>query len=216
MWSIRLLILLVLQLAWVLRWVISNKHFSRGVKLPCKRADNNTNKKFAVITNKYNSTIFEWYKTLLIFSPFVFVKLLQITRNLAGMTVSLILIITFTSLRDESHAYHFIFLTFLPVCQPWEFECASGGCVASSFICDAQIDCPDGSDEHNCSKSNKIIFPVLSLTINLWYLNPFNRDFCAYCFIIVSIFLFVYVLIHILCQSRNSVRYKSCTFYMFH
>jgi len=48
---------------------------------------------------------------------------------------------------------HVIFLcslfSFLPEC---EFRCGSGQCVSRSRVCDGNGDCPDNSDEVNCSQ----------------------------------------------------------------
>lgn len=37
-------------------------------------------------------------------------------------------------------------------CKPGEFRCANGQCISSSFVCDDDNDCSDGSDEASCSK----------------------------------------------------------------
>jgi hypothetical protein len=37
-------------------------------------------------------------------------------------------------------------------CRDGEFNCTSGVCINASWKCDGEIDCDDGSDEHNCSK----------------------------------------------------------------
>jgi len=38
-------------------------------------------------------------------------------------------------------------------CDEDEFACeSSGDCIASSWVCDSQKDCPDFSDELNCSQ----------------------------------------------------------------
>lgn len=39
------------------------------------------------------------------------------------------------------------------LCTPEEFKCKNGKCIQSSYVCDAQDDCGDKSDEpESCSK----------------------------------------------------------------
>ncbi|XP_052826933.1 SCO-spondin-like [Octopus bimaculoides] len=40
-------------------------------------------------------------------------------------------------------------------CQPGEFRCAMGECIANKYKCDKTIDCRDGSDELNCNYTCK-------------------------------------------------------------
>lgn len=37
-------------------------------------------------------------------------------------------------------------------CQGGEFRCANGQCISTSFVCDGDNDCSDGSDEASCPK----------------------------------------------------------------
>jgi len=42
-------------------------------------------------------------------------------------------------------------------CTAQEFSCDSGICITSSWVCDSEPDCEDGTDEQNCSQSLIII-----------------------------------------------------------
>ncbi|XP_054853964.1 membrane frizzled-related protein [Eublepharis macularius] len=46
-------------------------------------------------------------------------------------------------------------------CSPSEFTCRNGECQAAELVCDGWHDCPDGSDEYNCSS---ITYPVVGST----------------------------------------------------
>jgi len=35
-------------------------------------------------------------------------------------------------------------------CTRTEFQCGSGQCIPRTYVCDHEIDCEDGSDEHSC------------------------------------------------------------------
>ncbi|KOB75022.1 Lipophorin receptor protein, partial [Operophtera brumata] len=41
-------------------------------------------------------------------------------------------------------------------CPEHKFVCATGHCIPASWRCDDATDCPDGSDEHQCGKSNAL------------------------------------------------------------
>ncbi|KAK3546298.1 hypothetical protein QTP70_025705 [Hemibagrus guttatus] len=43
-------------------------------------------------------------------------------------------------------------------CKPDEFECLTGECVSKKYVCDYSQDCSDGSDERNCSHSERCDF----------------------------------------------------------
>lgn len=36
------------------------------------------------------------------------------------------------------------------VCEKNQFQCLSGVCIFSSWLCDGMYDCPGGEDENNC------------------------------------------------------------------
>ena len=35
-------------------------------------------------------------------------------------------------------------------CEPSEFECGDGTCIAGTLVCDSTSECTDGSDETGC------------------------------------------------------------------
>lgn len=37
------------------------------------------------------------------------------------------------------------------MCQEFEFKCKNGRCISYEFICNAEDNCGDGSDEETCS-----------------------------------------------------------------
>ena len=37
-------------------------------------------------------------------------------------------------------------------CSEEEYECVDGTCISSSWKCDQDVDCPDGSDEDDCGE----------------------------------------------------------------
>lgn len=43
-------------------------------------------------------------------------------------------------------------------CPPNDFECFTGECLASSFRCDGERQCHDGSDEENCGELVTVFF----------------------------------------------------------
>lgn len=54
---------------------------------------------------------------------------------------------------DFSHFKNFSFYPFSDAtnnpskCSDRQFRCENGDCIHSSYVCDAQVDCDDGSDE---------------------------------------------------------------------
>lgn len=89
---------------------------------------------------------------------------LREAHTLVFATQSFVIYFTFLS---EPHSFHpFIaapmfswsFITLITFssllapkqCTSNEFRCSSGQCVSSSFVCDDEADCDDGSDEASC------------------------------------------------------------------
>ncbi|OTF71299.1 hypothetical protein BLA29_007313 [Euroglyphus maynei] len=58
-----------------------------------------------------------------------------------------------TDLFDNNNNQRKYHALKIPPCDPGYFECNTGDyCVKQQFNCDDNEDCPDGSDESNCSK----------------------------------------------------------------
>ena len=51
-----------------------------------------------------------------------------------------------------------------------EFQCKSGDCIQNGWVCDNEIDCPDGDDEKNCNKTCKLV-NFFALCYPLYYLT---------------------------------------------
>jgi len=45
-------------------------------------------------------------------------------------------------------------------CDSTQFVCANGGCVQSSYWCNGQSECSDGSDEQGCAVTDGNIVSV--------------------------------------------------------
>jgi hypothetical protein len=41
-------------------------------------------------------------------------------------------------------------------CLDNQFQCQSGRCIAATWKCDGEADCPDNSDENNCPGSKRL------------------------------------------------------------
>lgn len=56
-------------------------------------------------------------------------------------------------------------LTAPKTCKPEHFTCTNGKCIPQGWICDADADCTDGSDEQNCSKfvPQKFLYGMFNL-----------------------------------------------------
>lgn len=48
---------------------------------------------------------------------------------------------------------HFL-VAIEPTCEPTQFRCNDGTCISISFRCDKYEDCPDRSDEINCTHTD--------------------------------------------------------------
>ena len=61
-------------------------------------------------------------------------------------------------------------------CNELFFQCFSGGCISSSKLCNAQVDCSDGSDENICQqvKSNENI--VVTVDVGSFGVDDFIPD----------------------------------------
>ena len=42
-----------------------------------------------------------------------------------------------------------------------EFECENGQCISLSLVCNEEFDCPDRSDERNCSRKSKLLIEII-------------------------------------------------------
>ena len=46
---------------------------------------------------------------------------------------------------------------FLATCNVNQFTCGDGRCIISSYKCDNETDCMDGTDEANCTSTGKAL-----------------------------------------------------------
>jgi len=65
-----------------------------------------------------------------------------------------------TSIDSYKYVMWFWFATAAVPCGANEFTCANSQCIQESYICDAEDDCGDNSDEQNCHGKYFILFLV--------------------------------------------------------
>lgn len=76
----------------------------------------------------------------------------------------------FMAASDESAlSTMFLFISPDSTCLSSEIRCQDGACVPYAAWCNQMIDCPDASDEKNCSKTSP---PLSSLSLGHFLWGP--------------------------------------------
>ena len=52
-------------------------------------------------------------------------------------------------------------------CAPDKFQCTDQRCINKNWQCDFDSDCPDGSDEENCSYNCKSVWCWVNINLEL-------------------------------------------------
>lgn len=60
-------------------------------------------------------------------------------------------------------------------CTRTEFQCGSGQCIPRTYVCDHEIDCEDGSDEHSCRTVTSSFWVMLLGMLLSLYFPPYQR-----------------------------------------
>ena len=56
--------------------------------------------------------------------------------------------------NDTAKTYVNAVVGSLSICQSGQFMCNNGECIADVYVCDGQMDCRSGEDEHSCNVCN--------------------------------------------------------------
>jgi hypothetical protein len=99
----------------------------------------------------------------------------QVFVDQLAQSLKLLMMMTFLLASNKVSTFYFILFMSLPSPRPYtanddddndycyrsctehEFQCTDGSCISLTWKCDLEHDCMDGSDEVNCSESDKSI-----------------------------------------------------------